>query len=120
MRVKATGLATYPDVTVVCGLLELDREDKDAVVNPVVLVEVLSRNTEAYDRGEKWAQYRRIESLQAYLLVDQIRPRVEIYERAGADAFLHRVVESGTLMIRPLEIGLDVDALYAANAVIEG
>ena len=60
VRVEATGLATYPDLTVVCGDLIVDKEDPNAVTNPKIVVEVLSPSTEAYDRGEKWAHYRRI------------------------------------------------------------
>lgn len=117
IRVQATGLATYPDVVVVCGATELDGVDPNAVVNPSVLVEVLSRTTEAYDRGEKWAHYRTIPSLQAYLLVDQLRPRVEMFERT-AGGFLHRMAEAGQRLTIPgLGAELDVDALYAAQLV---
>jgi Uma2 family endonuclease len=118
IRVKATGLATYPDVAVVCGPLELDSVDANAVVNPLVIAEVLSHTTEAYDRGEKWSHYRKISSLQAYLLVNQIRPRVEMYERTGDD-FVYRVAEAGQkLRIQALDRDLDVDALYVADQII--
>jgi len=118
IRVQATGLATYPDVAVVRGSAELDSVDPNAVINPIVLVEVLSRTTEAYDRGEKWAHYRTIPSLQAYLLVDQLRPRVEMFERT-ADGFLHRMAEAGQrLSIPGLGAELDIDALYAAQLTI--
>ena len=118
IRVQTTGLATYPDVVVVCGDTELDGVDLNAVVNPSVLVEVLSRTTEAYDRGEKWAHYRTIPSLQAYLLVDQLRPRVEMFERT-TDGFLHRMAEAGQRLTIPgLGADLDIDALYAAQIVV--
>ena len=71
VRVLATGLATYPDVTVVCGSIEHDPESKHTITNPVVLVEVLSDTTESYDREEKLAHYRRIPSLREYVLVSQ-------------------------------------------------
>lgn len=117
VRVLATGLATYPDVTVVCGPLELDPEDSLAVVNPTVIVEVLSPTTEAYDRGEKWAHYRRIPSLQAYVLVEQLRPRIEVYARADADAFLHRMAGPGeSLPLTCLGQSLAVDALHPPAA----
>lgn len=95
VRVKPTGLATYPDVTVVCGELQLDAEDPLAVINPKVIVEVLSPSTEAYDRGEKWAHFRRIESLEAYVLVSSAPPRLEIFERQPDGAFVHRVAAVG-------------------------
>lgn len=96
----------------VCGPLELDRDDPNAVVNPTVLVEVLSPSTEAYDRGEKWAHYRRLPSLLAYVLVDQLRPRLEVYERASADSFLHRLAGAGeSLHLACLGADLAVDEL---------
>jgi len=118
VRVQATGLATYPDVTVVCGDAVRDTEDPNAIVNPRLVVEVLSASTEAYDRGEKWAHYRRLESLEAYVLISQVPERVEIYERvpAGKDhagAFLHRVAGRGEeLTIACLGGALSVDELY--------
>ena len=80
VRVLATGLSTYPDVTVVCGAAETATEDPEALVNPVVLVEVLSDSTEGYDRGMKAAhyRYRRIPSVQAYVLVCRREPLVEL------------------------------------------
>lgn len=83
MRVKvaATGLYTYPDLTVVCGTREFDDSFVDCLLNPIVLGEVLSSSTEAYDRGDKAAHYRRIASLREYLLVSQNRVRVEHFVR---------------------------------------
>jgi Uma2 family endonuclease len=118
VRVQATGLATYPDVTVVCGEASRDGEDPNAIVNPKLVVEVLSAGTEAYDRGEKWAHYRLIESLEAYVLASQVPERVEIYERipVGQDhagAFLHRSASPGeALAIRCLDGAITVDDLY--------
>ena len=81
LRVPATGLYKYPDVTVVCGAPELADEHMDILLNPTVLIEVLSDSTERYDRGRKAENYRRIDSLQEYLLVDQTQPRIERYRR---------------------------------------
>ncbi len=109
-----TGLATYPDVAVVCGDLQLASEDANAVTNPKVLVEVLSPSTEAYDRGEKWAHYRRVASLEAYVLVSQIPRRLEVYERQSNGDFVHRIADVGeALPVACLNVTLDVDALYA-------
>lgn len=85
IRVLATGLATYPDVSVVCDQLELDPGDPSGhtVVNPVLLVEVLSPSTEAYDRGEKLAHYKRIPSLREVVLVAQDERRLELWRREG-------------------------------------
>ena len=81
MRVNPTGLYTYPDASIVCGPLELADGQKDVVVNPTVLFEVLSDSTEAYDRGQKFGQYRQIESLQEYVLVSQSEVLVERFQR---------------------------------------
>jgi Uma2 family endonuclease len=81
IRVLATGLATYPDVSVVCGELQRDPDDRVTATNPKILVEVLSDSTAAYDRGEKLEQYKRIDSLQAVLLFSQTSRRVELHER---------------------------------------
>ena len=83
--VNSTGLYTYPDVTVVCGRpLFLDKVF-DTILNPSVVIEVLSPSTETYDRGDKFAHYRRVESLREYVLVSQDKMRVERFTRQGED-----------------------------------
>jgi Uma2 family endonuclease len=79
--VSATGLYTYPDASVICGPLEFADEKCDTVVNPTLLVEVLSGSTEAYDRGKKYGHYRQIPTLREYLLVSQDEPKIERYLR---------------------------------------
>jgi Uma2 family endonuclease len=83
LKIKATGLRTYPDVSVYCGELEFDTEDEaaDTATNPTVVFEVLSRSTERYDRGFKSENYRLIETLRACVLVTQESPHAEMYER---------------------------------------
>jgi Uma2 family endonuclease len=94
VRVRATGLATYPDLSVICGGLEADPSDKNAATNPTLLVEILSDATEAYDRGERFAHYRRIASLLEYVLVSQSTQRVEVFRRNADDTWtLHEVTE---------------------------
>lgn len=83
VRVRETGLYTYPDVVVACGDIQFEDDQVDTLLNPVVVIEVLSPKTEAYDRGEKFAHYRRLESLQEYVLVAQDKMRVERYVRQG-------------------------------------
>jgi Uma2 family endonuclease len=82
--VPATGMAAYPDLSVVCGRLETDPEDSHAITNPILLVEVLSDSTEARDRGVKAAHYRHLESLREYVLVSQAERRVEVHRRNEA------------------------------------
>lgn len=83
IRVLATGLATYPDVSIVCGQQEFDPADpgQNTVVNPRVLVEVLSPSTEEYDRGEKLAHYKQIPALQEIVLVAHEEQRIERWRR---------------------------------------
>ena len=83
VRVHETGLYTYPDIVVACGDIQFEDDQVDTLLNPVVVIEVLSPKTEAYDRGEKFAHYRRLESLQEYILVAQDKVRVERYVRQG-------------------------------------
>lgn len=83
MRVKVspTGMYTYPDVVAVCGEPRFEDDHVDALLNPTAIIEVLSPSTEAYDRGEKFAHYRKLESLSEYVLVSQDKERVEHYIR---------------------------------------
>src|SRR3954469_2694994 len=76
LKVEATGLFTYPDISVVCGGARFLDEQEDTLLNPSVVVEVLSDSTEAYDRGKKFEHYRQIASCQEYLLVSQKEPRI--------------------------------------------
>ncbi len=88
VKIEATGLYTYPDVTIVCGPLSLVNDQQDTVTNPSVLVEVLAESTEAYDRGKKFEHYRRIPSLKEYLLVRQDEPHIEQFIRTEANQWL--------------------------------
>jgi Uma2 family endonuclease len=86
--VERTGLYTYPDIVAVCGKPQLLDDELDTLLNPQVIVEVLSPSTEAYDRGKKFAQFQRIESLREYILVAQDQVRVERYSRQGSQWLL--------------------------------
>lgn len=81
IRIPANGLATYPDVSVVCGEFDVDAEDVDAITNPVVIFEVLSTTSESYDRGKKFDFYRQLESLREYILISQEEAQVERFVR---------------------------------------
>lgn len=80
---QATGAYTYPDVVIVCGQPQFSDDYLDTLLNPTVLIEVLSDSTEAFDRGGKFAHYRRLESLQEYVLITQSLMRVEHFVRNG-------------------------------------
>jgi Uma2 family endonuclease len=81
VRVGPADLYAYPDVVVVCGERRFADEQRDVLLNPTVIIEVLSPSTEDYDRGDKFTGYRHLASLQEYLLVAQDRPHVEQYTR---------------------------------------
>jgi len=93
LRVASTGLFTYPDVMVVCGAPEFAAEDPDTLVNPVLIVEVLSETTKNYDRGEKFRHYRTLASLREYLLVAQDAVHIEQYVRQADGSW--RLTETG-------------------------
>ena len=113
IRVLETGLSTYPDVSVVCGEAIRAPDDANTATNPIALVEVLSDSTESYDRGAKFAHYRRIPSLRAYVLVSQHERRIEVFER-GEDAqwSFTEAVDRGSVPIRCFGGGLAVEDVY--------
>ena len=90
MRVKtlSTILYTYPDVSVVCGEPQFEDAAADTLLNPAVIVEVLSPSTERYDRGKKFQHYRTLVSLQEYVLIAQDGPRIERFTRQADDTWL--------------------------------
>ncbi|MBF0200207.1 MAG: Uma2 family endonuclease [Desulfamplus sp.] len=83
MRVKVlkNGKYTYPDVVIACDEIQLEDDEFDTLINPVVIIEVLSNSTEAYDRGKKFEHYQLIPSLKEYILVSQHACRMEKYAR---------------------------------------
>lgn len=115
VRVGATGLSTYPDVTVVCGPREIDPDDPNAVTNPTLLVEVLSRSTEEYDRGDKFEHYKQLPSLRQYVLVSGRERSVEVWTRGAAGEWTASVVREGDVAaMASIGARLDVRELYGA------
>jgi Uma2 family endonuclease len=114
MRVKVnpTGLYTYPDVVVVCGEPQLEDHHFDTLLNPAVIIEVLSASTEAYDRGDKFAHYRALGSLTDYLLVAQDQPRIEHYCRQANGQWLYSAREG-------LEAQIEIDTIGCALPLAE-
>ena len=113
VRVRSTGLATYPDVSVVCGSIERDPENKHTLTNPVVLVEVLSDSTEGYDREEKLSHYRRIPSLREYLLVSQYERRVEHLTRNEDGTWtLRDVIPPAAVQLPTIGCALSLEEIY--------
>ncbi|EYF08431.1 Uma2 family endonuclease [Chondromyces apiculatus] len=112
IRVQATGLATYPDISVFCGKIEREPADANTLVNPLVLVEVLSPSSEAYDRGDKFAHYRRIPSLHEYVLVSQSRRRVEFFRRTEDGRWIFDAAEQGSIDLASPGCSLSLDEVY--------
>ena len=86
--VSPAGFYTYPDVIVVCGKAEHADEQQDTVLNPIVLMEVLSDATSNYDRGQKFELYRMLPSLREYIIVDSNAPHLELWTRRQDDTWL--------------------------------
>lgn len=111
--IPATGRYTYPDASVVCGEPRFADDHRDTLLNPKVLVEVLSDATEAYDRGDKFAQYRTIDSLCDYVLLSQKRALVEHYRRQPDGTWVLREARPGArLALDSVGCELSVDELY--------
>lgn len=107
-------VATYPDVAVYCGPIQLLEGRKDTALNPKVVVEVLSRSTRAYDRGEKFDLYQQIESLQQYVLVHQDRPVVEVFTRLQPGVWDPMMAHGmdAVLTLASLEVQVPLQELY--------
>jgi Uma2 family endonuclease len=114
VRALATGLTTYPDVTVVCGPYETDPQDKNTIVNPRLLVEITSESTEEYDRGEKLESYQRIPSVDAIVLVSHREQLLEVFERQSDSTWRRSEARAGaSLPIAGLNATLSVNEVYA-------
>ena len=111
VRVENADAGFYPDLMVTCA--EADREERYAKREPVLLVEVLSESTAAYDLGEKFAAYRQLPSLREYVLVDPERPRVQVF-RPGEDGrwVLYPFGPGETLRLESLKLEMPVATLY--------
>lgn len=122
IRVAATGLQTYPDASVICGAPEFGLGRRDCFENPIVIVEVLSESTQAYDRGEKFEHYKRIPSLREYVLAWQTRPRVEVFRRQPDGAWTASVFdgEDSAVSLESIGVALRVGDIYAGIELTGG
>ncbi|HEV2762724.1 MAG TPA: Uma2 family endonuclease [Pyrinomonadaceae bacterium] len=114
VKVQNTGLYTYPDVVVTCGEAKLADAWNDTLLNPLVIIEVLSDSTEAYDRGKKFENYQSIESLREYLLVSQHSRRIEQFVRQPGKSWLYSEAhEPGEVVrIQSVECELRLEEIY--------
>ncbi len=114
LRVLETGLATYPDVTVICGPSKRDPRSATHVVNPKVLVEVLSPSTADYDRGEKLEHYKKIAGLDAIVLFSHDQPQATLFSSEAADWIVQIFGPGETLYLPSIKAKLVLDPIYEA------
>jgi Uma2 family endonuclease len=114
VRIAAANVNTYPDVTVVCGAARADDFDRLSIINPIVVVEVTSPSSEAYDRGAVLEYYKQIPSLGEIVLVSHREPLIEVWRRdeteTGWTAFAAGPAQSATLA--SIDCALAVDEIY--------
>lgn len=109
IEIEGADFSVIPDLTVSCSETDFDSSVED---EPVVIVEVLSKSTEAFDRGEKWRFYRSFASLRHYLLVHQERRLIELHTRMAADIFEERFIEEGDVPLPAIGVTLTIDEVY--------
>ncbi|AUX43470.1 hypothetical protein SOCE26_049190 [Sorangium cellulosum] len=113
IKIQATGRYVYPDGSVVCTRPEFTDEKRDTLLNPRVIIEVLSDSTEAYDRGDKFAGYRTIASVEEYVLASQRAPRIEVFSRQQDGSWSLRIYGPGErAALVSLGFALEVDRVY--------
>lgn len=117
---RASEHYVYADASVVCGSLELMEGTTDVLVNPAVVIEVLSKRTEAYDRGLKWESYRELPSVTDYVLVSQVAPCFEHYRREASGEWHYRVVSPGGRVTLSNGAIVELDSVYAGVFELEG
>ena len=114
VKVSPTGLYTYPDIVVVSGQSTFEDAYIDTLLNPTLLFEILSKSTESYDRGEKFAHYRSVESLGEYVLVSQDNCRIEQFLRQSAGKWLYTETTdpNETIELSSIACRLSVSRVY--------
>lgn len=114
IHIPSTGRYVYADASVVCGKPQFKDDKHDTLLNPRVIVEVLSPSTEAYDRGDKFAQYRTLPSLMHYVLAAQDKPLVEVFTRLEDGSWNLRTYGPGDRVALPaIECLIEVDQVYS-------
>ncbi len=114
IRIVKNGLITYPDASIVCGKPEIDKQDRHAINNPAVIFEVVSPNTEHYDRGSKFAFYKELPSLREYVIITQDEPGVEVYRRNEKGEWVHSafIGLKAAAVLKTASLKLPLSALY--------
>jgi Uma2 family endonuclease len=112
VRTPSTGSYLYPDISVVCGESQFDDEQRDILLNPTIIIEALSPNTERYDRGKKFQSYRELASMQEYILIAQDSPHIERFVRQKDDLWQFSEAHG-------LEASLDLASIMCKLALVE-
>jgi Uma2 family endonuclease len=112
VNIHKTGLYTYPDVVVVCEEKKFMDEHRDTIINPSVVMEVLSPSTEQYDRTTKFSHYRKIESLKEYILIAQDKISVEHFIRTKNGEWTYKQYGNGSLSIKSIKALLEIKKIY--------
>ncbi|WP_437566742.1 Uma2 family endonuclease [Sorangium sp. So ce542] len=120
MRIKipSADRYVYPDGSVVCGRPEFEDERRDTLLNPVLVVEVLSDSSEAYDRGDKFAHYQTVASIREVVLASQKAPRIEVFARQADGSWVLRVYGPGDRAALS-SVGCDIAVDEAYRGVFE-
>lgn len=120
IHIPASGDFVYADAIVICGNVELHAGTPDVVVNPRIVVEVLSKSTEHHDRDDKWEDYRGIPTLTDYVLVSQRSARVEHFARDADGSWRYRVVSAGGRLELTTGTELFIDEVYEGAFEVPG
>ncbi len=113
VQVKPDGLFTYPDISALCGEEKYLDAKEDTLLNPSLLIEVLSESTENYDRGKKFILYRELESLQEYVLVSSEYKKIEIYRRTANNQWLlSDVKEDEPVVFETIQCSVPLKEIY--------
>jgi len=114
LKIPKTGLYTYPDVSIVCGTPHFDDAKQDTLLNPIIVIEILSPSTERYDRGKKFQNYRTVMSIQEYVLVSQDEYHIEHYTNQHDGNWLLATYDgrNTTVILKTIDCTLLLDDVY--------
>jgi Uma2 family endonuclease len=116
LHIPANTLYTYPDLMVVCGDKKFVDDEKDVIMNPIIIIEVLSKSTEAYDRGGKFALYRSIPSFREYVMISSTTIRAEVMRKEDDSPFWFLADEAdtleGSIYLKNIDLTLSLSDIY--------
>lgn len=116
LHIPANTLYTYPDLMVVCGDKQFVDDEKDIIMNPVIIIEILSKTTEGYDRGDKFALYRSIPSLREYVMISSTTIRAEVMRKENDSPFWFLAEEAdsleGSVYLKNIDLMLSLSNIY--------